>query len=292
MDTRTALVSLLLAAGTAGASAAPPAPRTVAFTGLLRTSSGSPEPNGQCTVRLSLYPTTSGGTALWTETKSVSVAGGLFSTALGDTQPISPTVNFNTALFVGVSAGPDANHLDAEMVPRLALQAAPYAILAESVADNSVPAGGLASDAASLNKVSGGAMTQAGANVGIGTANPTSVLDVRGDIAMGATGQLQAAASDQKLRIVEGLVQFPGGVPTVVQGSGFAVSVSNGHLKITFDTPFSDSPAIAITPAGSDTNGVSAQFLGLTPSFVNVTITAAGSGAVQLPFTFLAIGPR
>lgn len=52
-----------------------------------------------------------------------------------------------------------------------------------SLADNSVTAAKLASDAGSLSKVAAGAMTSSGGNIGIGTVSPyDALLDVEGDV--------------------------------------------------------------------------------------------------------------
>jgi hypothetical protein len=166
---------LLIALGMA-AHGAPP--RTIGFMGLLLNPNGSPRADGTYTVALSLYGAPAGGAALWTETKSVTSTHGLFSTALGNTTPIPPDLAFDTAYFIGVSVGPDAQHLDPEMQPRIPLQGVPYAMMAQNVLDGSVTSAKLATDAYSLAKVSGGAMASSNGSIGIGTASPSANLEV------------------------------------------------------------------------------------------------------------------
>lgn len=67
-----------------------------------------------------------------------------------------------------------------------------------TIANNTVTSAKLASDAAALNKVSGGAMTSSGDNIGIGTVSPQAKLDVNGTARM--TGfQLTASPSAGKI---------------------------------------------------------------------------------------------
>jgi hypothetical protein len=73
-----------------------------------------------------LYGTEAGGTALWVEGKDVSVANGLFSTLLGDTAPLNPSIFDGQTLWVGVTVGADP-----EARPRLRVAHAPYALHAQ-----------------------------------------------------------------------------------------------------------------------------------------------------------------
>jgi hypothetical protein len=136
----------------APAQAAAPAPKTIGFTGLLTDSHGVAPSNGAYTVQLSLYTAPTDGAPVWSETKSVQAARGLFSTALGDATPLPDPLDFSEAYFVGIRMGTDA-----EMTPRLALQGVPYALFAHDVASNP----------ALLARVSGGAMAAAGGDVSL-----------------------------------------------------------------------------------------------------------------------------
>jgi hypothetical protein len=176
ISARTALLTLA-ALLLACSGFAAPAPSTIAFTGLLTGEDGAPL-NGPQPVQLALYASVSGGTPLWSESKTVEATRGIFSTALGDTVSFPPGVDFSEALFVGVTVGSDSGA--PELTPRLALQSVPYALFAQAVADGSITSAKLANDPGSLTKVSGGAMFAAGGNVGIGTSTPGAPLEVRG----------------------------------------------------------------------------------------------------------------
>lgn len=84
---------------------------------------------------------------------------------------------------------------------------------------------------------------------GIGTTNPVEILDVRGSIAMGATGQLRAASGEENLRMLRGSISGAGAVSS---GSGFtSVRVGPGTYTVTFTTPFVTPPTVTVTPVGT-----------------------------------------
>src|ERR1035437_3525464 len=70
------------------------------------------------------------GTALWTETQTVTTTDGIFRVALGSVTPIPANFNFNwDGLYLGVKVGADA-----EMTPRITMAAVPFAFNAQQVA--------------------------------------------------------------------------------------------------------------------------------------------------------------
>ena len=86
-------------------------------------TTGQPVADGAYAVTFRLYDVASGGTAKWTETKNVSVAGGLFSTLLGDTSPLPQSLFNGQALWLGVKVGSDL-----EATPRQAIVPVAYAL--------------------------------------------------------------------------------------------------------------------------------------------------------------------
>jgi hypothetical protein len=66
-------------------------------------TTGQPVADGVYVVTFSIYDVASGGTAKWFETKNVTVAGGLFSTLLGDTSPLPQSLFSGQALWLGKS---------------------------------------------------------------------------------------------------------------------------------------------------------------------------------------------
>jgi len=92
---------------------------------LLDALSGQPKPDGLYTLAFRIYGVESGGTALWTESKSVTVNKGLFSTLLGDVTPLELATFNGQALFLGITVGSDP-----EAAPRQRLAHVAYAIFA------------------------------------------------------------------------------------------------------------------------------------------------------------------
>lgn len=84
---------------------------------------------------------------------------------------------------------------------------------------------------------------------GIGTTNPTQLLDVRGSIALGNNGELRAASGEENLRMLRGSITAAGAVST---GSGFtSVRVGPGTYTVNFTTPFATPPTVTVTPVGT-----------------------------------------
>ncbi|MFQ5594631.1 MAG: hypothetical protein ACE5HA_10835 [Anaerolineae bacterium] len=132
----TAMLGMLVAAGNVGAG--PPAqragngeapaavltvPSLISYQGRLLDGAGDAVADGPYTMTFRLYDVSSGGAALWTETKSVTVAGGLFTTLLGDTTALDLSVFDGRDLWLGVQVGADP-----EMSPRQRIVSVPYAI--------------------------------------------------------------------------------------------------------------------------------------------------------------------
>jgi hypothetical protein len=99
---------------------------------LLTPSTGDPKPDGVYQMTFSIYNVLTGGAALWTETKSVTVGNGTFTSLLGDTTPLILS-NFNgQELFLGIKVGDDA-----EATPRQRMAHTAYAMRAEVAGDSS-----------------------------------------------------------------------------------------------------------------------------------------------------------
>lgn len=86
-------------------------------------ATGQPKPDGMYPMSFRLYNVEAGGSPLWTETKNVSVSGGLFSTLLGDTTSLDQDLFNGQALWLGVTVSSDL-----EAIPRQKVLPVVYAL--------------------------------------------------------------------------------------------------------------------------------------------------------------------
>jgi len=102
--------------------------------GRLLTSSGAVVPDGNYTLRYRLFHSASAGSPVYTETKTVGVAGGLFDTSVGLTGVITPEV-FAEPTWLEIAVNGEV------LTPRQRLEGAPYAssLVPGAVIQGSVP---------------------------------------------------------------------------------------------------------------------------------------------------------
>ena len=91
------------------------------YQGKMTDNLGAPLADGDYTFIFSLYTTSTGGSNVWTETRTVTLTNGLFSVMLGAVTPLPSTI-FNQSLYLGVKVGADP-----EMTPRKVLGSVPSA---------------------------------------------------------------------------------------------------------------------------------------------------------------------
>ena len=108
---RVALMALLAAWSCGGAEAQ--VPDKINYQGKLTDSAGQPI-NATVSVVFHLYNVASGGSALYTETQTVTVTNGLFNVAIGSVTPLG--LPFDLPYYLGVKVGTDP-----EMTPRQAV---------------------------------------------------------------------------------------------------------------------------------------------------------------------------
>jgi hypothetical protein len=159
-----ALFSLLLPlfaifiASCAGANLTP----RFSHQGRLLDSDGSPVADGNYNMQYRLYHTSSGGTAVFTDTRTVAVEDGLFTTSIGSTTYITPSL-FSQPTWMEISINGET------LSPRQRLEGAPYAfsLAADSVVRGSVV---VTRTFAGLQNT-GAAMTVWNTNGGVGGGN-------------------------------------------------------------------------------------------------------------------------
>lgn len=106
--------------------AAAQVPHLIRYQGFLKDSQSVPL-EGPYTLTFRLYPTESGGTAVWTEPQpNVAIAQGSFSVLLGSVMTLDP-VDWGTPLWLSIQV-----NAEAELSPRQQITSVPLAIRAES----------------------------------------------------------------------------------------------------------------------------------------------------------------
>ena len=110
--------------------------KQINYQGKLTTSAGVAVANGTYNMEFILYTVSSGGSGIWTETRTgankVQVTNGLFSVMLGEVNALT-SVDFNQTLYLGVNIGGTGTPgWDGEMTPRKKLGAVPAAVVSEN----------------------------------------------------------------------------------------------------------------------------------------------------------------
>lgn len=219
----TLLIAVLVTAATAQV------PRTISYQGLLTGSSGEPISSGEHTLKVMIYDLPTGGSALFSETQSVSVNNGLFNMIIGSTTPIPASLGFNRPYYLGIVVDNGA-----ELTPRTPLTASPYTLHAATAhfADSSVSAyramtagrADIADDVSSeanvvrsINGLSGTVQLVGGANTTISQSGSQVIVS---STAPNAAGIKEVRTTGSSLQVLEGqgpvvtMNILPGGIGT------------------------------------------------------------------------------
>ncbi|MEK7602928.1 MAG: hypothetical protein AAB459_01620 [Patescibacteria group bacterium] len=227
--------------------------RQMNFQGKLTNPDGTNVTDASRTMVFSIYTVSSGGTAVWTESKSVSTVDGIFRTSLGDTTALPGSIDFNgDSLYLGVTVAADA-----EMTPRVRLTATPYAFNSDTLdgldsANYLQLAQGIQTDASStnpsiaINKTGTAAILQlqdAGADVF--SISGTGVFTITLDATDNPSYTITNAGSSNVVTNLSGTGDF------VLQdnGSSFMTISDTGAFDYSLDA--TDNPTFVVTNNGS-----------------------------------------
>ncbi len=121
------------------ATAAQAVPNLITYQGLLNDQNGVPV-TGSVAFVFSIYTSSTGGTALWTESQTIAVSNGIFTAQLGSVTALPTSVFGTDVLYLGIKVGADA-----EMTPRQRITSSAYSHRAETITPPIVPIGGIVS---------------------------------------------------------------------------------------------------------------------------------------------------
>ncbi len=263
-------------------------PRQMSYQGLLTDPTGQLVPDGDHSLTMSLYTQATGGSSIWSETQTVTVVRGLFNVILGRGTPISDAVAFDRAYFLGVSVDGGA-----ELSPRAALTASPYALRA-------VVADGLSPNAAgAVRSLNGGAgdMTLVG-NGGTTVSRSGDVITISSS-GGGGTGIAGVQNTDGSITItspngpIATLSVADGGVTpaklsTAGATSGTALTYNGSNVVWGNPIGLLQLPYAASDNSSSTAFSISADGTGSAGSFSS---TLPGSTSAALQATSASAGP-
>jgi hypothetical protein len=121
MNARILVLAALIAL--AMQSAWPQIPRMISYQGILTDASGKVVPDGNYVIAFKLYDVSTAGTALWTESQTLGVTGGILNAFIGASTLLN--LPFDKPYWLGLTVGTGT-----ELMPRLPLASAAYGLRA------------------------------------------------------------------------------------------------------------------------------------------------------------------
>jgi hypothetical protein len=236
---------------------------SLTYQGKLTETEGSPVVDGTYSFRFNLYDVASGGTALSTDTRSVTTRNGLFTTTIAIS---NPDIIDGRALYLGVNVGSDA-----EMVPRQQILPVVYALgLRPGVVG------------ASFTTNTAGAVWPGLPGVEISTLyalNPGVRITTAGSNSIGVLAQTSGEASTGLMSQTRGESSY--GVQVTTGGAYshgvFAHTANRSSYGVYASTSGDSSIGVHVTTGGASSCGVSAS----TTNRSSHGVVAATSGDVS-----------
>ncbi|MBS4029568.1 MAG: hypothetical protein KGZ58_13145 [Ignavibacteriales bacterium] len=242
-------------------------PKTISYQGILTDANGIPKPDGSYSFTFKLYELSSGGTAIWTETKTLTTTKGLFSTYLGNTTAFGTGVKFDKQYYLGIKVGTEQ-----EMTDRIPLSSVGYSI--SSIKSDT------AEYAKNSNEVNGFTSNS------IPTPNTLLPLDGSGEIPGSVINGVVKSIND----ITDDIVLSAGNNIQISQnGNTMTISATgNGIQSVTASSPLSSSggqnPNLSLNSFNGDNyidnNSISSSKLNFSPAIYPVQASNISNGAV------------
>jgi trimeric autotransporter adhesin len=251
-------------------------PKQINYQGILKEGSALLDGNYPFTFRIYNDPT--GGSALWTESQTITVENGLFSAHLGSVTPIAG-VPFNRVHFLGITIGTGS-----ELAPRTMLTPSAYSFMSMDIMDNTVSTLKLQDAAVTSSKIGSNQVVK-------------SVNGLKDDVTFVAGTNITLTPSGNNITInaagggggsVTQVNTGPGltGGPITTTGT---ISVPNDGITNAMLQGNSVTSAKildgTITGADIANSTIGAEKLSFTPGTGTVTNVATGSGLTGGPIT-------
>ena len=273
--------------------------KTINFQGrITKSSDGSWVTDGTYNFTFKAYSVASGGTALWTETKSLTLVRGVFHTDLGDTTAFGSLIDFNTDnIYLGITFSTDS-----EMTPRVRFTATPYAMNSDTldgmhVATSGANAHVAATDASGNLTVSGNTyfngttyyVNSAGQGLlntlGVGTASQFAV-NASGVVTAGtwngSTIGVTYGGTGTNTQFTQGSIVFAGAAGVYSQdNSNLFWDNTNKRLGIGVATP---TAKLSIATTGSE------NLFNISASGSDLVNISTAQATFNLPTSFAATG--